>query len=194
MECWLSAHPSKCRGDSCCALPLSVKVVFFGERSYVFLVVFAQILSGGSLCGKSCVNNLVKILLCEGEDVEQWLETKHIFVFAIDPLSLNSLSYIVHCIILFISFICLDLVVCHTCVKPRELHIAPQLLLEKFRGDSPEPFTRNSAILFGYTKCVAISFDSALFVIRLAIHLFTPLYAYFQLVSEPTLLILGLTT
>jgi len=30
--------------------------------------------------------------------------------------------------------------------------------LEEFRGDSPEPFTGNSATLFGYTKCVAFSF------------------------------------
>ena len=48
-----------------CALPLSVEVVFVGERSYVLLVVFIQVLSGGSLCGKSCVDGLVKILLCE---------------------------------------------------------------------------------------------------------------------------------
>ena len=30
--------------------------------------------------------------------------------------------------------------------------------LKEFRGDSSEPFTGNSATLFGYTKCVAISF------------------------------------
>ena len=33
-------------------------------------VIFGQILSGGSLCGKSCVDELVEILLCEGGDVE----------------------------------------------------------------------------------------------------------------------------
>ena len=78
--------------------------------------------------------------------------SKHIFVFAIDPLSLTlSLSYILYCIILFISYICLVLIVCHTCVEPRELQIAPQSYLEKFRGVSPEPFTGNSATLFGYT-------------------------------------------
>ena len=32
----------------------------------------------------------------------------------------------------------------------------------------------NSATLFGYTKCVAICFNFASFVIRLALHLFTP--------------------
>ena len=56
------------------------------------------------MCGKSCVDDLVEILLCEGGDVELGARTsKHISVFAIEPLSLNSLSYIVHCII-FISY------------------------------------------------------------------------------------------
>ena len=92
---WLSVHPSKCRGDRCCALPLSIEVVFVGERSCVLLVVFAQILSGRSLCGKSSVDAIVEILLCEGGDVELGARTsKHISVFAIDPLSLNSLSYL----------------------------------------------------------------------------------------------------
>ena len=123
-------------------------------------VVFAQILSRGSLCGKSCVDDIVEFLLCEGGDVELGARTsKHILVFAFDPLSLTlSLSYIVPCIISYYSFIliCLLLLVCtHTCVQPRELHVAPQLL---FRGVSPEPFNRNSATLFGYTKCVVISF------------------------------------
>ena len=59
-------------------------------------IVFTQILSGGSLCGKSYVDELVEILLCEGEDVEMGARTsKHIFVFAFDPLSL-SLSYFVN--------------------------------------------------------------------------------------------------
>ena len=53
-------------------------------------VVFTQILSGGSLCGKSCVDDIVKILLCEGRDVELGARTsKHISVFAFDPLSLT---------------------------------------------------------------------------------------------------------
>ena len=72
-----------------CALPLSVEVVFVGERSCVLPVVFTQILNGGSLCGKSCVDEIVEILLCEGEDVEQWLESRNkLLVFAFDPLSL----------------------------------------------------------------------------------------------------------
>ena len=61
------------------------------------------------------MDDIVEILLCEGGDVELGARTlKHIFVFAFDPLSLYSLSlsHIVHCIILFISFICLVLFVC----------------------------------------------------------------------------------
>ena len=62
-------------------------------------VVFAQILSGGSLCEKSCVDAIVEILLCEGGDVELGARTsKHIFLFAFafDPLSLTlSLLYCV---------------------------------------------------------------------------------------------------
>ena len=98
-------------------------------------VVFAQILSGGSLCGKSCVDELVEILLCEGGDVELGAQTsKHIFLFAFDPLSLTlslSLSYIVSCIISYCSYYLYAwccLCVCLTCVEPRELYIAPQLL------------------------------------------------------------------
>ena len=91
-------------------------------------------------------------------------------------LSLSLLYCALHHFILFISFICLDLFVCsHTCVQPREIHIAPQLLLEEFRGDSPEPFTGNSATLFGYTKCVALVFKFRIICHRLALHLFTPL-------------------
>ena len=32
---WLSAYPSKCRGDSCCALPL-MKRLFLLERGVVY--------------------------------------------------------------------------------------------------------------------------------------------------------------
>ena len=73
-------------------------------------VVFAQILSGGSLYGKSCMNELVEILLCEGGDVELGARTsKHIFVFAFDQLSLTLFLSLLYCalFILFISYICL---------------------------------------------------------------------------------------
>ena len=86
------------------------------ERGVVYSqIVFTQILSGGSLCGKSYVDAIMKILLCEGEDVELDARTsKHISEFVIDPLSLNSLSYIVPFIDSYCSFIliCLVLLVC----------------------------------------------------------------------------------
>ena len=53
-----------------------------------------KILSGGSLCGKSCVDDIVEILLCEGGDVELGARTsKQISVFAFDPLTQLSLLY-----------------------------------------------------------------------------------------------------
>jgi len=53
----------------------------------------AQILGAGSLCGKSFVDALVEILLCEGGDVKLGAQTsEHISAFAFDHLSLNSLS------------------------------------------------------------------------------------------------------
>ena len=58
----------------------------------------------------------LEILLGEGGDVELEARTsKHIFVFAFDPLTLNSLSlslYFVLCIASFISFISYLLVLC----------------------------------------------------------------------------------
>ena len=90
---WLSAYPSKCRGDLSCALTLVRGCIV--ERGVVYSqIVFTQILSGGSLCGR--VDELVKILLCEGGDIVLGARTsKHILVFSFDPLSLTlSLSLI----------------------------------------------------------------------------------------------------
>ena len=74
---------------------------------------------------------IVEILLYEGGDVELGARTsKRILVFVFDPLSLNSLFYYALHHIVHIIYM-LGLIVCHTCVEPRELYIAPQLL---FRG------------------------------------------------------------
>ena len=62
-------------------IPLSVEVIcvvpcllcrgcIVVERSCVLPVCITQILSGSFLCGKSCVDELVEILLCESGDVE----------------------------------------------------------------------------------------------------------------------------
>ena len=65
------------RGDSLLCLTSCVKVVVL-ERSCVLQDCITQILSGGSLCGKSCMDDIVKILLCEGSDIEQWLKPQNI--------------------------------------------------------------------------------------------------------------------
>ena len=87
-----------------------------------FQVVFVQILSGGSLCGKSYVDELAEILLCEGGDVELCARTsKHIRVLAIYPLTLTlsfSLSFtlclasfhIAHSYIICLASLCVPLV------------------------------------------------------------------------------------
>ena len=99
-----------------CALPLVRGCIV--ERGVVYSqTVFTQILSGGSLCGKSCVNELVEILLCKGGDVELGARTsKRIFVFAFDPLSL-ALSLTL-CIVHIINM--LGLIVCpYLCLTKR---------------------------------------------------------------------------
>ena len=81
------------------------------------------------------MDELVEILLCEGGDVELGARTsKHIFVFAFDPLSLT-LSLILCLVLIHIVHSYLYawyyLFMCHTYVEPRELHIAPQLLFRR---------------------------------------------------------------
>jgi len=65
-----------------------------------------------SLCGRSCVD-IVKILQCEDEDVEQWLEPRNIslclhFIHYLATLSLLYLAllYIVHIHMLDIVYVC----------------------------------------------------------------------------------------
>ena len=127
-------YPSIVRLILCGVVPcLLCRGCLVGERSCVLPVCITQILSGGSLCGKSCVDAIAEIILCKGEDVELGARTsKHIMVFVFDLLSLTlslllclALIDIVHIIYMLGLFVCL------TCVQPRELHIAPQLL---FRG------------------------------------------------------------
>ena len=66
------------------------------------------------------MDEIVKILMCEGGDVELCARTpKHIRVFAIDPLSLNSLSFTLcidsyfHIIYMLVLFVCASLVFNH---------------------------------------------------------------------------------
>ena len=71
------------------------------------------------------MDELVKILLCEGEDVELCARTsKHIRVFAIDPLSLTLSLSLLHCALhhfillihilyMLVLFVCASLVFNH---------------------------------------------------------------------------------
>ena len=80
-----------------------------------------------------CVDAIVEILLCEGGDVELGARTsKHIFVFAFDPLSLTlsltlclALIHITHIIL-----ICLVVFVCvpHLCLTTRASYSASTLI------------------------------------------------------------------
>ena len=83
----------------------------------------------GVLCGQ--VSGL-EILLCEGGDVELCARTsKHILVFAFDPLSLTlSLLYCaLHHFILIIHIICLAyLCVPHLCLTTRASYSASTLI------------------------------------------------------------------
>ena len=69
----------------------------------------------------------------EGGDVKLGARTsKHILVFAFDPLSLNSIS-LIFCITLYCSYLIHAWyhLCAHTCVEPKEIHIAPQLLFRE---------------------------------------------------------------
>ena len=83
--------------------------------------------------GKSCVDEIVEILLCEGGDVEQWLEPRNKFlVFAFDPLSLTlslSLSLLCALIHIDISYTCLCVYVPHLCLTTRASYSASTLIL-----------------------------------------------------------------
>ena len=95
-----------CEVDCCLTLCLvSSERLYLREELCTLKLYLPKILSGGSLCGKSCVDKLVEILLCEGGDVELGARTsKQISVFAFDPLSFTLSLSLLHCA-LFILFI-----------------------------------------------------------------------------------------
>ena len=103
-----------------------------------------------------------------GGDVEQGARTsKHILVFAFDPISLNSLSFncakhhsyhhiilacVEHCFILpypLYACVCTSLILNH---KSFTQHLNPYL--GESRGVNPEPFTGNSATFVCCIKCI----------------------------------------
>ena len=116
---WLCAHPSFVRLICVGFVPCLCERLYLLERGVVYsrLLYCPKSSVEISLCGKSCVDKLVEILLCEGGDVELYARTsKHICVLAIDPLSLNSLFYFEHCILLPYHIYACVVCVCLTCV------------------------------------------------------------------------------
>ena len=121
----------------------------------------------------------MKILLCEGGDVELCARTsKHISVFAFDPLSLNSLSFIlclalIHIVISFIYvwFVC----VCpYLCLTKRALHRTSTLIQRNSEElvQSPSPGIQLHSLVT--LSVLQFNFNFRILFIRLAVHLFTP--------------------
>ena len=86
-------------------VPTSSVEILCTDRGVVYSQCSVVIPRWRSFCGKSCVD-IVKILLCEDGNVEQWLKPQNISLcLRLDFLS-NSISlYILYCFTLFI-FIC----------------------------------------------------------------------------------------
>ena len=122
------------------------------ERSCV-LSVLIVIPQWRSFCARSFVN-IVKILLCKGGDIEQWLEPRNISLclcliyFLSTPIAL----YILHCFTCLYSYARYSLCA-HTCVEPRELLIVPSFSLEESQGVVPQPFTRIRAHSWLHIVC-----------------------------------------
>ena len=76
--------------------------------------------------------DIVEILLCEGGDVEQWLEPQNISsCLRLDLFSQLFFSYILHYFTLLISYTCVVLVVRpHLCLIKRAFK-APQLIIQR---------------------------------------------------------------
>ena len=86
------------------------------ERGVVYSRYWIVTPQWRSLCGRSCVD-IVKILLCEGGDVEQWLEPRNIsyclcLIHYLQTLSLLYLAllYIVHISYMF-GIVCVPILV-----------------------------------------------------------------------------------
>ena len=155
----------------------SVEVVA-RERSCLLQSCITQILSGGSLCEKSCVDAIVEIFLYEGRDVEQWLEPRNISqcLRLIHFLLLSlSLSYFVHCFILSYHihawFVCMP----HLYLTTRASYSTSTLIQRNQEElvQSPSPKIRLLSLVT--LSVLQLSFNFHIIVHRLAVHLFTPL-------------------
>jgi len=141
-----------------CVYPSCVEVIVF-ERGVVYSKCSVVISQWRSLCGRSCVD-IVKILLCEGWNVEQWLEPRNIscclcLIYYILTLSL---LYLVLLYIAYIHLLDIFCVCSHLCWTKRASYGTSTLNLEKSRGEVPEPFTGNSGSLLVTRSVLQLSF------------------------------------
>ena len=120
---------------------------------------------------------IVEILLCEGVDIKQWLEPRNISWCLRLIYYLSTLSLFISCIVITCSYsyTCLILFMCpHLCSTKRAL-IAPQLLVQKNLEKQFQSLSRRiQAHSWLHIVCQQLSLSSALFIIRLLLHLFTP--------------------
>ena len=89
------------------------------------------------------MDEIVKILLCEGRDVELGARTsKHIFVFAFDPLSLSLLHCaLIHIVISYTCLVCL----CASLVLNHRASYSTSTLIQRNQEElvqSPSPGIR----------------------------------------------------
>ena len=123
-------------------------------------VVYSQFISCNSsvevFCERSLVD-IVKILLSEGGDVEQWLEPQNISLclWLVIFLYLSTLSYILRCHYCSYIYI-LDIVCVLTLVFDQEIYWSNSTLsLEESWEEVLEPFTGNSTSLL-IIHCVLV--------------------------------------
>ena len=106
------------------------------------------------------MDEIVKILLCEGRDVEQWLEPRNkLLVFVFDPLSLTlSLSLLCALIHIVISYTCLCVCVPNLCLTTRASYSASTLIQKNQEElvQSPSPGIRLHSLVA--LSVVAIKF------------------------------------
>ena len=100
----LSLYPSLCRGDCCFGIVpyLLCRGGCVGERSCVLLALYLQISQWMFPVWGSYVD-IVKILLCEGGNVEWWLEPR-IISCCLRLIHYLSTLFLISCIALYCSY------------------------------------------------------------------------------------------
>ena len=152
------------------------------ERGVVYSKYRVVIPQRRCLCGRSYVY-IVEILLCEGGGRRATDRTsKHILLFAFDPLSPPlSLLYLV---LLYIAHIYMLDIVCvcpHLYWTKRASYNTSTLNLEESRGVVLEPFTGNSGSLLVTHSVLQLSFKFRIFCPRLASTPIHPPLGVFQI-------------